>query len=906
VDLPARALARAGSFFLALAWPWGSAVIAPTPCRAAPPLEQAVVGRTDGSRSLGNGFLTLTFALGNDGPRLRELENKFSGRKIPIAADDFHIEVDGRPPLCAADFRFVRDTDEIMPGGRRLRFQFEGPTPSLGLEVSYELGDRDFFARRSLSLTATHPLPLREVDAWRLGIAGTCSSQESGVPHYMNDPGWLYTAEHKGFGVPVFLEDTFWGLEYPGGFNRFTNDTLTLTHFPGRTITNRFVSKSAVLGVAERGAVPRRFREYVRTFQATPGNLGLFVNYNTWVTLMPPTEAGCVQILDLFRKKLAEPYGVALDSFTLDDGWDDKNSLWKIRSSGFPNGFEPLRKALPAGTRLGLWISPSSGYDHSGWLGRNGYKPNANPRWMCQSDSTYARDMTKVTTDLVKDHDLAFLKLDTWAATCDAPGHEHLPGNFAKEASIDAFLDYLAAIRKVQPRIFLDPTCGVWLSPWFLQQADALWGEVWDGIPPGVVPSLNDIEGACSSRDYLFRKRCEETPSFPPEAMEHLGIYEYMAADPNAVMSTLGRGCHLLTFYVDVRKFSDADWAFIAHALKWARANAQTLTGHTYFIPGDPLKREPYGYAHFAGQRGIVSLRNPFIQPRTASFTLDAATGVSSGGTFVGRIVYPRHETLPHVLRYGDSVNVKLDGYETAILQFDPAGSGPLLLGARAPDPERGERRLVYRVSGPAGSGLAATLVNGAGLTNATFDGRAVAYTNGRLSVAFAGEPQACRVEGESLSVQATQLVGRCVVHVPAGSKAALHLLVDKTGREARTVAAMDGRNIAVNIARAPAVRRLPRPVQELPQGMWSFYTIDVPEGRHEILVALDFPGEVRPEAGWWLRAEHKLAQGDLALDFRDPLPPPAAPPALPATRDSSWLETIVLQAPSALPPTPP
>ena len=146
----------------------------------------------------------------------------------------------------------------------------------------------------------------------------------------------------------------------------------------------------------------------------------------------------CVQVLNLFRQKLTEPYGVSLDSFTLDDGWDDKNSLWKITPSNFPHGFAPLLKALPSGTKLGLWISPSSGYGHSGWLGNRA--TNSTPiRGGCASRIPNIPRHDQGHHRPGKGQRLAFLKLNTWAANCDATGHEHLPGNYSKEASIDAY-----------------------------------------------------------------------------------------------------------------------------------------------------------------------------------------------------------------------------------------------------------------------------------------------------------------------------------------------------------------------------------------------------------------------------------------------------------------------------------
>ena len=53
---------------------------------------------------------------------------------------------------------------------------------------------------------------------------------------------------------------------------------------------------------------------------------------------------------------------MTLDSYLFDDGWDDTNNLWKIRSD-FKDGFKPLTEAAAEyGTAPGVWLSPWGGY----------------------------------------------------------------------------------------------------------------------------------------------------------------------------------------------------------------------------------------------------------------------------------------------------------------------------------------------------------------------------------------------------------------------------------------------------------------------------------------------------------------------------------------------------------------
>lgn len=88
--------------------------------------------------------------------------------------------------------------------------------------------------------------------------------------------------------------------------------------------------------------------------------------------------------------------------------------------------------------------------------------------------------------------------------------------------------------------------------------------------------------------------------------------------------------------------------------------------------------------------RGILAIRNPFIEPKTIALKLDESIGWSNleaitspvGGRFLARVVYPRHEVLSPVVRYGDLLRLNLQAYETLVVQLeavDPAQ--PVLVG---------------------------------------------------------------------------------------------------------------------------------------------------------------------------------------------------------------------------------
>lgn len=873
------------------------------PAAAADLVPGAYVTRQDAALSFGNRCLELSFQIADGRCVAKQLANRLADRTIPLAADEFSFGLEERPALGPGDFTFQEAGDEPLPAGKRLTLRFAGAAAGQRLDIIYELGDSDAFLRRRLELTAgAAPLPLRKVDVWRVNTDGACS--------------------HQGFGEPVFLDDTFWGLEFPAGHNHHAAGVVTLSQHPGRTVAERFVSKTAVLGVAESGRVADRFLDYVASFAVTPKALPLFVNYNTWWTLMPPTEQNCLELIATFRQRLFEPHGESIDTFTIDDGWDNKDSLWAIRTDRFPQGFTPLLEPLRAiRANLGLWLSPSSGYSHAPWGAANGYEQNSNAWFLCQSGPKYRRDIVPVVTGLQQKYELAFFKFDGFSAACEAEGHGHLPGPFAQEANVEAFIELLTAVRQGKPNIYLDPTCGIWLSPWWLRYADSLWGSVSGDYPDIIVPAPIVRDSATTTRDGVFRQRCREHPGYPPAAIEHLGIIVITPEkwEDNA-MIVLGRGARLLTLYINPKFFQnpDRDWAFLASILKWARHRGTTLQP-TRLVLGDPLKREPYGYAHFRGDRGIVALRNPFIEPCRVSIKLDETAGwqkAEAGQWHAVRIVYPRHEVLPTAVRHGDALELDLQGYEVLLAEINPAEPDtPLLAGARCRQVSSDKDRVVFETYGRAGQRQTVSLAGAASRAQVSVDGQPATSDQERLALEFPGTAGDCRVEGGTLAASeagaAWEIKGQCRTEVPAGAAARVLILCEP--RSAPVVldgqAQVDGSAVEVRAVRPPN-----QAAQTHGQHTWTWFEFDVPAGKHEVSVTLrprttpDAAGSpavstgfLRADVGWWLWAEHALVKRTVTLQFAEPIAP-ARPDPLPLPIGLEHERQIVpIQAPQTL-----
>lgn len=840
---------------------------------------------------LGNEIIELQFNSKNG--CLISLTNKFSGKTLQIQSDDFSIGIDGRNPLTLKDFSFKRNDSKSVDGSKLVILSYENASEGLSLNIFYQLFDKDFFFRRWFELTSKTALPLRQVDAWLVKIDGKCT--------------------HQGFGEPVFLDDTFWGLEYPAGRNKYADGVVKLTQYPGKSL-EKFISKTAVAGVSEKGNVEKRFKQYVDTFRITPKETTLFVNYNTWWTLMPPTEKNSLDLINIFKTKLSDAHGESIDTFTVDDGWDDDTTLWEF-DKGFPNGFENLKKALNRmNTKLGLWISPSSGYNHGPYLNKQGYDINSNGWHLCQSGEKYRKDMPKRVTDLMKTYDIAFIKFDGFAAGCDAKDHSHLPGEYSVDANVDAYIEMLEEVRKVNPKIYLDLTCGIWLSPWWLKYADSLWGEIAGDYPDPVLPSPILKDSMTTTRDEVFRQRCREHPGLPVDSIEHLGIIVITPEKwEDDAMIVLGRGCRLLTLYITPNLFpnGDKDWAFLASALKWSRHHSETLV-NTQLILGDPFKREVYGYSHFgnAANGGIISLRNPFIEAKNVELKLDESIGWArelidgKQTSYIARIVYPREETLPDVYKQGDTLQIKLQAFESMQIQFEPLiGNKPFLAGIRHQKISQNGKEIKYEVYGMTGEKIAPALIGNNMMVKASLDNKTITFTKtdkGGMNIPlhFPGKEQKASANTNgfkpNLGEESWDISGEITANIPKESKAEIHILAEGKQRYSdgfECTALVNGKQVKVRETKSPA------------KGQWVWFIFDVPSGENKISIKItpaSGGGIFQGEIGCWLWLEHKLQKAELTVQFQNALPKMADEPLPIPLNMETRREVITIQAPKS------
>ncbi len=138
-----------------------------------------------------------------------------------------------------------------------------------------------------------------------------------------------------------------------------------------------------------------------------------------------------------------------------------------------------------------------------------------------------------------------------------------------------------------------------------------------------------------------------------------------------------------MPLYVNPKFMNERRWAQLAGLLTWVRANADIL-GYTTtpllpaswrggkqprFTNDEVMPREPYGYAHWKGDAGLVTLRNPWIERTSYKVYLAAETGQMLQVVSV----YPQARVYATNAAAGSSLDVTLAPYETIVLHIAPA-----------------------------------------------------------------------------------------------------------------------------------------------------------------------------------------------------------------------------------------
>jgi hypothetical protein len=489
-----------------------------------------------------------------------------------------------------------------------------------------------------------------------------------------------------GFGLPLFVDGPwFIGLEYPAATNQLHDrDTLSCQHHPQKST---FRSKTAVIGTGQPDQpIDQAFINYI---QENRPRRGPFLLFSSWYDRRSRdlTPHACIQLFDGLQKNLLKPYQLRLDTFLVDDGYQNPQSLWQP-GTDWPEGFRPLADHLQKnGSNLGIWmplnglgLNPTHGKELGWTLAQWDDK-----LFYSLADPTYEKALRQVIDQHIEQSAITCLKHDFnfFHARTQTPSDFQIETN--EESITDATIRLLDGTRARKPSIFLSLTSGAPLSPWWLFHADTLWMGHGDYKLDWSFPQSTHRQAEMTYRDEkLYRRLRIEKVLIPPSALMTHGIIRGKLDDTNPdtsvadwndyVVMTLGRGTELQELYISPETMIDstgqsAGWNELGSAIRWAQQHAQTLA-HTVMIGGHPGNGEAYGYAHWSTNLGIFVLRNPSIAPK--EFLLNTAQRphhLADPPTWQPVIVYPYRERRPDV-KTDQGISIDLPGQSVTVVHF--------------------------------------------------------------------------------------------------------------------------------------------------------------------------------------------------------------------------------------------
>lgn len=592
--------------------------------------------------------------------------------------------------LTSKHFKMTDATPPVQGSGTQMMILvFKSPDHSLEARLTYKLEKGDFFIKRRLDVRDTkkgnHFL------RWLWPRRGVLYGDVTIVK-----PG--------GFGRPLAVRTkrhgAFFGLEYPAAEN-----FLKAFH-PGKTkiatgqemgmkMSGDWVSSEwTVSALVPDTHVKLWFKRYLKTVRVA--QLKPYLLYNTWYDVRAPeyterpedvmNEKHLLRIVNDFKREMVDKRGLKLDAFVLDDAWDIYKSDWVLRKKEFPGGLKPVKEALDKmDCKLGIWFGPTGGYSHRAWriewMKAHGYEVVGDQ--LCLAGKNYHKLFKKRVTDFVNNDGVMYFKWDGIQFSCSQPDHGHPVGIYSRRAVMEAVVDLCKAVRKDKPRMYLNITSGTWLSPWWVKYANMIWMQGYD-YGYANVPSISKRDAAITYRDVVLHDNYKVHDFWFPisNLMTHGIIKGHLQklggeAEPldkftdNAILY-FARGVSMWELYISPNLLTDGEWDAIARSIRWAKDRFDILK-QTEMIGGDPEKREPYGYVHFKGKKGIVAARNPFIEGKTLNVKLDTAMGLCwNASSLVVERVYPNRWISPRLVSAGAIVKIPLKGYETAIYEIYP------------------------------------------------------------------------------------------------------------------------------------------------------------------------------------------------------------------------------------------
>jgi hypothetical protein len=458
-----------------------------------------------------------------------------------------------------------------------------------------------------------------------------------------------------------------------GVLNFYVNRTDELV--PGKSI-----SEWSVTGVSPEGQKRRAFLYYLERERARPYKQ--FLHYNCWWDITTDgassfTSAQLIERMNAWNEKFIKPYGVAMQSFVFDDGWDNVDSVWYFDPVKFPQGFTPeaeLCRKFNSG--IGVWMSPFGGYGENKRRrieSAPGQGLETNDKGFSLAGPNYYNRFLSRAVNMLDNYKVNYFKFDGFGGS---------EANYLPDMEAGARL--IKILRQHNPDVFINITVGSWPSPFWLQYADCTWRGSGDLHMAGKGTRTSKF---MTYRDgTLYNNIVEKAPYYPLNSIMVVGIAyannglpkicinDSISDFKDMVWSFFGAGSALQELYISHDRMKEEFWTVLAEAAKWVKSNEDILSD-THWIGGSPINMEVYGFGSWTPRKGIITLRNPDDKQVTFKFIPDRILEIPNDykGSFILKSVLKfKEENAVLKIASGDSCSLAFGPFETKILELLP------------------------------------------------------------------------------------------------------------------------------------------------------------------------------------------------------------------------------------------
>ncbi len=385
----------------------------------------------------------------------------------------------------------------------------------------------------------------------------------------------------------------------------------------------------------------RTFQYYIEREKVSRSRI--YLHYNVWYDLEELTETKLIAVANSFNEELVQKRGIKLDGFVLDDGWDNPAvDLWSPDNTRFTDGFGTLQKLLKktSGANLGLWISPCGGYggqeERLALTKKAGALP-AEAKIFDLGYPGYFKLYKEICLNFIKKYDINYFKWDN-AAPFENSGRTF--GNLKSTSHFMRLCQISEELHHECPDLFINTTVGTWPSPFWLNHVDCTWRM--GGADVSWIGKGDNRERGMNYRDgEMYTMVVKRAPLYPLNSMMFHGVilgHCYQAKKTSEAgnnmtsefRSYFALGTNLQELYLSPDLMNAKAWDDLAECVRWNKKHAAILID-SHWVTGDPNKSEPYCYASWSQNEGVICFRNPDDKARNISIDIAASFELPEG-----------------------------------------------------------------------------------------------------------------------------------------------------------------------------------------------------------------------------------------------------------------------------------